>query len=115
METFRFRHFKVYQDAKRLNVKIFQVTKNIPPEIRSQILRSSLSVPLNIAEGSAKKSDKDINRYLENALGSINEVVATLDVAKDLSLLDLDDFEMLKENCEEVAKQLGGFSKRLKS
>ena len=95
MNTFRFRKFKVYTDAKKLNLEIYKVSKIFPIELRSQIVRSSMSVVLNIAEGSAKTSDKDFNRYLENALGSVNETVASLEIASELQLLSLSDLESL--------------------
>jgi len=67
--------FKVYQDAKYFYKVILKVTKNFPKifdfELTSQLRRASLPVILNIAEGSAKESDKDFNRYIENSLGSI--------------------------------------------
>ena len=65
MDTFRFLIFPVYQEAKRLYCIITKATdknKNFP--IKNQIERASLSVILNIAEGSAKKSDKEFARYL---------------------------------------------------
>ena len=115
METFRFRRFKVYQDAKSYNVQLFQLTKNFPLNLRSQIIRSSLSILLNIAEGSAKKSDKDFNRYIENSLGSVNETIAGLELAYELKLLSQVEFLGLLKQSEEIAKQLGGLSKKLKS
>lgn len=75
--------------------------------------RSALSVCLNIAEGSAKKSDKDFYRYLQTALGSINEVVAGLDIALHEKIISKDAFEQHAAQAEAIAKQLGGFSKKL--
>ena len=115
METFRFRRFKVYQDAKRYNQRIFRIAKNFPRDVRSQLIRCSLSVVLNIAEGSAKKSDKDFNRYIENSLGSVNETVACLEIAYDINEINAQELSELIKIAEEIAKQLGGLSKRLKS
>ena len=118
MRTFRFLDFGVYLSSKSLYRSIIQLTRNFPKEffaLADQIRRSSLSVILNIAEGSAKKSDKDFHRYLENALGSINETVAALDVAHDNQLLDTDHFNALMANAESIAKQLGRFAKKLSS
>ena len=80
-----------------------------------QTRRSALSVCLNIAEGSAKRTDKDFNRYIENALGSINETVAGLDIAFSELLLDKASLEGYIVKAEIIANQLGGFSKKLKS
>ena len=118
MQTFRFLDFTVYQDSKKLYKIVVNVTKDFPrihSDLVRQLIRAVLSVSLNIAEGSAKKSDKDFNRYIENALGSVNESIAALDIAFDNQLLVLDSFEKLKGLAEKIAKQLGGLSKKLRS
>ncbi len=118
MKTFRFLDFPVYKEAKKLYNGIIILTKKFPREyweLTDQMRRSSLSVCLNIAEGSAKKSDKDFNRYLENSLGSINESVAGLDISLGEKLITVQVFERYLAQAEMVAKQLGGFSKKLLS
>ena len=112
--TFRFMNFQVYKDAKRLATRIFRMTRVFPLEMRSQLTRSSQSIVLNIAEGSAKESDKDFNRYIQNSLGSVNETVAGLELAKDFGLLKEKDLIMLMKEAESIARQLGGLSKKLK-
>jgi len=117
MKTFRFLEFEVYRDGKRFYQLIVVLCKKFPKEFYSladQLRRCALSVILNIAEGSAKQSDKDFNRYIENALGSINEAVAALDVAVNNKLITEQEFTLLYELAENIAKQLGGFSKKLK-
>lgn len=114
---FRFLGFKVYQDAKSFYSLIVKTTASFPRqywELGDQLRRSALSVVLNIAEGSAKKSDRDFNRYLKNSLGSINECVAGVDVAYEERLLSKAEFEKLLLHGSEIANQLGGFSKVLK-
>ena len=94
------------------------LTRNFPRDfnhLREQARRASLSAVLNIAEGSAKNSDKDFNRYLGNSLGSVNEVEACLEVAHYLRLISEDEFNQGSERYELIANQLGGFSKKLKS
>jgi four helix bundle protein len=118
MTTFRFLDFQVYKDARTFYWEIVVITKRFPREyweLADQMRRAALSVCLNIAEGSAKRSDKDFNRFLENALGSINEVVAGLDIAFNQRLITLDVFQVHIQTAEEITKQLGGFSKKLKS
>ena len=116
--TFRFRNFKVYQDAIIAYKFIILITKNFPRDfehLKAQIRRAALSVILNIAEGSAKNSDKDFNRYLGNSLGSVNEVAACLEVAFQLNLISKEDYIKGNSMYELLANQLGGFSKKLKS
>ena len=118
MKTFRFLDFKVYQDSKSLHKEIIEITSALPRtqwELADQMRRASLSVCLNIAEGSAKFSDKDFKRYIENSLGSINEVVACLDIALDNSIITKDLSIKVLKKAEEITRQLGGLSKKLRT
>ena len=111
-----FKDFKVYKDAKVLVVRTFQLTRKFPKEfyyLSDQINRSALSVVLNIAEGSAKGSDKDFNRYIKNSLGSVTELSTALEVAEDLNLIEKKEFLAINIQTQEIIKQLGGFSKYL--
>jgi len=115
--AFRFRKFKVYQDAKSIYTEIVFITKTFPREhlyLTDQIRRSSLSILLNIAEGSSKQSDKDFNRFITIALGSVDETVAAMEVATDLNLVNRIQFETIEKKLEEISRQLGGLSKKLK-
>jgi len=117
MELFRFLNFEVYKKSKKLYREINKLTKNFPRSyyyLVDQLKRASLSVPLNIAEGSAKSSDKDFARYLQSSLGSINEVVACLDISLEEKLINKTQFQKLSEESKIIAKQLGSFIKKLK-
>lgn len=117
MKLFRFLDWKVYKDSKLLYSEILKLEKNFSYDIKlslgAQILRSSLSVSLNIAEGSAKHSDKDFNRFLNTALGSLNETVANLDILRDNSLITEQEFDQLTELAISITRQLGGLKKKL--
>ena len=113
---FRFRNFKVYKDAKEFHKLTVRLTSKFPKEfdyLTRQLRRAALSIVLNIAEGSAKKSDKDFNRYLLISLGSINEVVAGFEIAFDSTLVTNYELEEIIKQAEYIASQLGGFSKKL--
>ena len=114
----RYRKFKVYQDALELHRFIVKITKNFPKEfdyLKNQVRRAALSIILNIAEGSAKNSDKDFNRYLGNSLGSVDEVVAACEVSLSEKLISRQDFLELEKHSINISNQLGGFSKKLRS
>lgn len=80
-----------------------------------QVRRSSLSVVLNVAEGSSKQSDRDFNRFIAIALGSVDETIAGLEVSLELKLISQKQFEHFLTSYEAISRQLGGFSKYLKS
>ena len=114
--TFRFKNFKVYQDAVEAYKLVISITKNFPRDfehLKDQIRRAALSVILNIAEGSAKLSDKDFNRYILNSLGSANEVAAAFDVAMQINLINREITAQIVSKYEAIANQLGGLSKKL--
>lgn len=116
--AFRFRNFKVYQEAKDLHRKIFRLTNTFPRSsyyLADQAKRASLSILLNIAEGSSKQSDKDFNRFIAMSLGSADEVVACLEIALDEKLITQKEFSELERECEILSLQLGSFSKKLKA
>ena len=118
METFRFLKFPVYQEGKIFYRNCYTLAHGFSREfwaLGDQLRRAALSVCLNIAEGSAKYSDKDFHRYLENSLGSINESLACLDIAKDTGAVSQKEFEKLFNQALIISKQFGGLSKKLRS
>jgi len=119
VEKFRFLKWKVYQDTKELFVLILNVVKKIPKEYRfelgSQLIRASLSILLNIAEGSGKSSDRELNRFIDISLGSLNETLAAIDVLKDTKLITESDFNKIFKLIDEISNQLGGFKKKITS
>ncbi|OGG23919.1 hypothetical protein A3A79_01825 [Candidatus Gottesmanbacteria bacterium RIFCSPLOWO2_01_FULL_43_11b] len=118
MKKFRFLEWKVYKDAKNLFARLLTIVKRLPKEYRfelgSQIIRSGLSVVLNIAEGSGKNSDKELNRYFDISLGSLHEVLACIDVLKDNKLITEKEFNDIFTLVNEISNQLGGFKKVVK-
>lgn len=116
---FRFLKFPVYNHAKQFHKEIYKITKLFPVEEKygliSQIRRASMSILLNIAEGSDRGSDKEFNRFLMISLGSLNEVVACLDIALCNNYINQQTFNYFYKKAEELSNQLAGFSKILKN
>jgi four helix bundle protein len=73
----------------------------------SQIRRAALSVHLNIAEGSSRKLQIERKRFYEISRGSIVEIDAALDIAQELSYLDV-DLSLLQESIIQTFKLLSG-------
>ena len=118
-DEFRFLNWKLYKDAKNLFEDILKIVYKLPPQLKydlgNQLIRSSFSIILNIAEGSGKNSDKELNRFFDIAIGSINETLAGLDVLKDNKIISKELFDKLLEKCKNISKQLGGFKKHIKN
>ena len=116
--AFRFRKFKVYQDAKLLHRDVVRITNGFQKEhfyLVDQIRRSSLSIILNIAEGSSKQSDKDFNRFISMSLGSVDETMAILEVSHDSGIINSSQLSKFESQLEDISNQLGAFSKTLRN
>lgn len=85
-----FRKLKIWSDAIDLVVELYKETASYPSDEKygliSQIQRAGVSIPANIAEGSAKGTNADFVRFLYISKGSIAEVITLLTVASRLNL-----------------------------
>jgi len=85
--------------AHELALEIYRVTDDFPRVelygLTSQTRRAALSVPTNIAEGSAKRGPREFRRFLDISLGSLAELAYLLRFARDRGVLDPSDAERL--------------------
>lgn len=83
------KNLEAYKTARLLVIECYKTTSVLPREERynliQQIRRAALSVKLNLAEGSSRKSLKERFRYYEIARGSLIEIDAAIETASDLS------------------------------
>jgi four helix bundle protein len=117
MDKFRFLNWPAYNSSKELFTLVCGLIRKIPREYRfefgSQLIRSSFSIILNIAEGSGKNSDRELNRFIGISLGSANETLAGLDVLRDNGFITPAEFDRAYELLDSISNQLGGFKKKL--
>ena len=71
--------------------------------------RAAVSIPTNIAEGSAKSSDKDFARFLEISLGSAYELETELLVAFKLSYIESEIYDQFQKKISELQRMINGF------
>jgi four helix bundle protein len=113
-----FKNLKVWQKSHELTLEIYKVTAKFPKEelfgLTSQIRRASSSISANIAEGCGRKSDADFARFLQNAIGSASETQNHLILAKDLGFIDLEKYEILETQANEVKRMLISFVGKLR-
>lgn len=97
--------------------EVFKITKSFPKEeiysLTSQINRSAVSVPSNIAEGSSRSSNKEFNRFLEIALGSLFELQTQIVLASYKDYIDKTELQKVEDRIEELQKMVSGFKKSL--
>ena len=113
-----FRKLLIWQKSMALITKIYFSTNKFPKEevfgLTSQIRRSSISIPSNIAEGSGRESDKDFLRFLNISIGSLFEMQTQLEIAKNITYLKEEEFNNLYEDSREVERMLVSFIKKIK-
>ena len=81
--------------------------------LTSQIKRSAVSIPSNIAEGSGRGSDKEFARFLGIALASSYELETQLILSNDLDLLRKDVSDELFSKLNEVQKMTFSLQRKL--
>ena len=75
--------------------------------------RASSSIPMNIAEGCGRNSDKDFCRFLYIASGAANELEYQIILSVDLNFINSENGQKLLFQVEEVKKMLNGLIKKL--
>ena len=83
--------------------------------LTSQIRRSAISIPSNIAEGCGRGSDADFRRFLQIAMGSASELEYQLFLAYELKYLQEITYNDLTEKLIEIKKMLASLIKKLKA
>lgn len=113
-----FKELKIWQKSFQIALKSIKIASSLPSHekfgLSSQISRSSVSIPSNIAEGSSRTSDKDYNRFIEISLGSSFELETQLLIVKEAKYGDellINETLML---LTEEEKMLTAFSNSLK-
>ena len=110
-----FRQLKVWEKSHQLALAIYKATKEELYGLTSQIRRSSMSIPTNIAEGCGRFTDADFARFLQMAMGSASETEYQLILARDLEFLPKDSYEKLHNEVEEVKRMLASLLKTLRA
>ncbi|MDR1502379.1 MAG: four helix bundle protein [Prevotella sp.] len=94
-----YRSFKVWEKAHALTLQVYKISLSFPKEetygLTSQLKRSVISVPANIAEGAGRNTRPDFAQFLNIALGSLNESSYYILLAKELGYLNDDDYTIL--------------------
>jgi four helix bundle protein len=80
-------------------VNVYEVTRNFPQQelyvLTSQLRRTAVSAPSNIAEDAAGRTRQQFSNYLSNAIGSLNEMDTQLELALRLGYVTAADYDRL--------------------
>lgn len=112
-----FRDLKVWRKAHGLAGQVFVLTEKFPREylfdLTAQLRRAALSVPTNLAEGSAASSTKELLQFVSIAKRSASETQYLLLFASERRLLTDQQFSDLDLRYDEVGRMLSGLKRSL--
>jgi four helix bundle protein len=113
-----YRDLIVWQKSITMVKIVYKATKNFPLEERfgllSQIRRSAVSIPSNIAEGKSRGTRKDYGRFLQIAFGSGAELETQILIAHQLGYIGDGHFEIITRHISEIMRMLNTLIHRLK-
>lgn len=102
----------VWRKSMDFVTKLYKTTAVFPKEemygLSSQMRRAAVSIPSNIAEGAARKSNKEFIQFLHIALGSTVEIETQLIISKNLKFIDEELFVILDKERNEIGRMLYG-------
>lgn len=107
-----FRTLKCWQLARRLAFVCRRIAARFPEaeqDLADQLRRAANSIVLNIAEGTAKGTNKELRQFLERARASMHEVSAALTLAGDSDLVEEPTRSRVLALADETARTLYGY------
>ena len=108
---------KVWEKAHFLALDVYRLTLQLPDDerygLQSQMRRSAVSIPANLAEGSGRSTDRDYARFVSNAIGSASELEYHLCLTKDLGYLEKHSTDATRQLLVEVRRMLRSLRRHL--
>jgi len=113
MGRHNFKKMKIWQEGISLVQLTYKVVKTFPDyekfNLVSQLIRCSVSIPSNIAEGTSKRTDRHFIQYLENSLGSAFEWETQIIIALNEKYITIEEFNSFEEKIQDIQKMISGF------
>lgn len=110
-------NWSTWKLAMKLAIQIYRATRALPPRekfgFQSQMRRSAVSIPSNIAEGAGRGTERQLQHFLRIARGSLSELETQIKLAKHLELLNVDVVNRLLTTCGHLGRALQAFLNRL--
>ena len=105
-----FKKLIVWQKAREFVKDVYLITRKFPREelfgLTSQMRRATISIALNIVEGSGRGTDKDFAHFLDVAFGSALEVEAQVILSLDLEFITDEEYNVLNLKVQEIQKMI---------
>ncbi|MBL7685108.1 MAG: four helix bundle protein [Deltaproteobacteria bacterium] len=112
-----YRDLLVWKRSMELVSLIYSLAQKFPSQeqygLTSQIRRSAISIPSNIAEGQGRQSTKEFRQFLINARGSLCELETQILIASSLNYLNPEEVKKLLDLSSEIGKMINGLTSSL--
>ena len=113
-----YRDLKVWQLGVDIALEVYRITSDFPKSeqygLTSQLRRAAVSIASNIAEGHARRTQKELQRFLSIAKGSLAELETQLIIARELGFADGKSMENLFAMADNESKMLSGLMRSIK-
>jgi len=110
---------EIFQLAYDFTLDIHHILEKFPEKennnINSQMRRAATSIPLNIAEGAAKKSDREFLNFLSHSYGSAKELDVLLMMSRDLGYITKKEYDSLFKKLDKLMAKLFSFMNNIES
>ena len=114
-----YKDLHVWENAHTLTLAVYKTTRAFPSEERfgltSQVRRSCASIAANLAEGCGRRSDGEMGRFIQIAMGSGAELSYHLLLAGDLGFLASPAYETLSSDLDRVMRMLSALSGKIRN
>jgi four helix bundle protein len=111
------RNLDVWKKSIDFVTTIYKTTESFPKSeiygLTSQIRRSAVSIPSNIAEGATRKSKIEFKQFLYIALSSAAELETQLIIANNLNYINVHEFESVLEKLYAISRMTQGLIKTI--
>jgi four helix bundle protein len=113
--TSSFEDLEIWKKSCKLSVRLYELLRNCRDYgLKDQILRASISIPSNIAEGSESKSVLDFRRFINIALGSAAELRTQVYISQQINIFSDKEATELIQELKTISKMLQALYNALK-
>jgi four helix bundle protein len=112
-----FRDLNIWKVGIELVKDVYRLTEKFPKQemygIVSQMRRSAVSIPSNVAEGFKRYHNKEYRQFLYVTLGSCAELETQITIAKELKYIQQDNEAALLEKLDHIGRMITSLLKKL--
>ncbi|RTE54925.1 four helix bundle protein [Arenibacter aquaticus] len=116
-EVKTYKDLLIWQKGIELVKEVYSICQELPNDelfgLKSQIKRSSISIPSNIAEGWGRNYTKNYVQLLRVSRGSLLELETQIIISKELNFISTDSYNRIQALITEESKMLNAFIKSI--